>query len=218
MAIFVFDAYGTLFDVAAAARAHPALASHWQALAEDWRRKQLEYTWLRRIMDDHADFRTVTRDALDWALEAQGLGPDLAPDLMALYDQLHAFPEVPQVLGALGAGGHRLAILSNGTPAMLDSAVRAAGLDGVFEAVLSVEEIGAYKPDARVYDLACARLGVPAGDITFASSNGWDIAGAARFGFRTCWINRARAPIDRLPQRPAQVLPDLTGLLTLDAP
>jgi 2-haloacid dehalogenase len=218
MAVFVFDAYGTLFDVAAAARAHPALASHWQALAEDWRRKQLEYTWLRRIMDDHADFRTVTRDALDWALEARGLGPDLAPDLMALYDQLHAFPEVPQVLGALGAVGHRLAILSNGTPAMLDSAVRAAGLDGVFEAVLSVEEIGAYKPDARVYDLACARLGVAAGDITFASSNGWDIAGAARFGFRTCWINRARAPIDRLSHGPAHILSDLTGLLTLDAP
>lgn len=216
MAIFIFDAYGTLFDVAGAARAHAAVAAHWQALAEDWRRKQLEYTWLRRIMEAHADFRTVTAEALDWALEAQGLPPTLHPDLMALYDRLPAYPEVPEVLRSLATRGHRLAILSNGTPDMLASAVDAAGLGGLFEAVVSVEEIGCYKPDARVYALACARMGCTATDVTFASSNGWDIAGAARFGYQTCWINRARAPRDRLPAGPAHILPDLSGLLTLD--
>lgn len=212
MTVCVFDAYGTLFDVAAAARAHPALAAHWPALSEVWRRKQLEYSWLRRIMEAHADFRTVTADALDWALESQGLPADLGPELMALYDNLPAYPEVPAVLADLRDTGHRLAILSNGSPAMLDSAVRSAGLGSIFEAVISVEEIGVFKPDPRVYALACARLGCAAPEVLFVSSNGWDIAGASRFGFRTVWVNRAGLARDRLPNAPDHVLPDLSGL------
>ena len=213
MAVYVFDAYGTLFDVAAAARAHPALGAEWQGVAEDWRRKQLEYTWLRRIMDDHADFRIVTAQALDWALEARGLSPDLASDLMALYDSLAVYPEVPAVLAGLRAAGHGTAILSNGTPQMLDSAVQSAGISGLLDAVISVEDIGVYKPDARVYALACQRLACTAQDVVFVSSNGWDIAGAARFGFATMWVNRAGLPVDRLPHGPARILTDLTGLL-----
>lgn len=218
--LFVFDAYGTLFDVAGAARvaaAEPgagALADHWPRLAEDWRAKQLEYTWLRAIMGAHADFATVTADALDWALEARGLGTEraLRARLLALYDTLPPYPEVPAVLAALHAKGARLAILSNGSPGMLGAAMRSAGIDGWIEAALSVEEVGVFKPATQVYEMVEARLGVPAGQVMFVSSNGWDVAGAARFGFTTVWINRKAAPIDRLPHGPAHILPDLSRL------
>lgn len=216
----VFDAYGTLFDVQAAARraaAEPGfamIADLWPALAADWRAKQLEYTWLRTIMGAHADFATVTADALDWALEARGLGADraLRTRLLDLYDQLDAFPEVAGVLTALQAKGVARAILSNGSPRMLDRAVAAAGLSGAFDAVISVEEVARYKPDRTVYALVEAHLGVPPNRVMFASSNGWDIAGAARFGFTAIWINRAHAPVDRLSHCPARILPDLTPL------
>lgn len=219
-AAFVFDAYGTLFDVAAAARraaAEPggeALAGVWPKLAEDWRRKQLEYTWLRAVMDAHADFAEVTANALDWALEAQGLGADhgLRARLLALYDELEAYPEVPQMLRALAAKGARRAILSNGSPAMLASAVQAAGIGDLIEVAISVEEVGIFKPSSRVYGLVEAHLAVPPSQVMFVSSNGWDIAGAARFGFQTTWVNRAGLPIDRLPHVPAHILRDLTAL------
>lgn len=213
----VFDAYGTLFDVTAAARragaGNAALAQSWPALAENWRRKQLEYSWLRTISGAYADFATVTADALDWAMEAQGLNdPDLREELLALYDALDPFPEVAETLARLSERGMRLAILSNGSPAMLASAVNAAGLSGAFEAVLSVDSLRIFKPQAAVYALVGARLGTAPQQVLFASSNGWDIAGAARFGFHTAWVNRAAAPQDRLPQRPMHEIPDLTHL------
>lgn len=213
----VFDAYGTLFDVTAAARragaGNAALAQSWPALAENWRRKQLEYSWLRTISGAYADFATVTADALDWAMEAQGLNdPDLRAELLALYDALDPFPEVAETLARLSERGMRLAILSNGSPAMLASAVNAAGLSGAFEAVLSVDSLRMFKPQAAVYALVGARLGTAPQQVLFASSNGWDIAGAARFGFHTAWVNRAAAPQDRLPQRPMHEIPDLTHL------
>lgn len=213
----VFDAYGTLFDVTAAARragaGNAALVQSWPALAENWRRKQLEYSWLRTISGAYADFATVTADALDWAMEAQGLNdPDLREELLALYDALDPFPEVAETLARLSERGMRLAILSNGSPAMLASAVNAAGLSGAFEAVLSVDSLRMFKPQAAVYALVGARLGTAPQQVLFASSNGWDIAGAARFGFHTAWVNRAAAPQDRLPQRPMHEIPDLTHL------
>jgi 2-haloacid dehalogenase len=211
----VFDAYGTLFDVASAARrafaGDPVMAAAWPRLAEDWRRKQLEYSWLRAIMGQHADFRSVTADALDWALEAQGIGAD-RDRLMTLYDTCEAYPEVAPVLAALAARGLRCAILSNGTPAMLAAAIDAAGLGHAFEAVISVEEAGVFKPDARVYALATARLGLAPADIAFVSSNGWDAAGAALFGFRSLWVNRAGAPQERLPAAPVRTIADLSAL------
>lgn len=214
----VFDAYGTLFDVASAARRaladDPAMAAAWPRLAEDWRRKQLEYSWLRAIMGRHADFRVVTADALDWALAAQGLSADRAR-LMALYDTCAAFPEVPAMLAAVRARGLPSAILSNGSPAMLAAAIAAAGLDDAFAAVLSVEEAQVFKPDARVYALVPARLGVTAGETLFVSSNGWDAAGAALYGFRTVWVNRTGAPPDRLPAATDTVLTDLAALPTI---
>ena len=213
----VFDAYGTLFDIAAAARRAgaemPNLAPLWPRLAEEWRRKQLEYTWLRSLSGPYADFRSITAEALDWALAAQGIRDQaLHAHLMALYDKLDAFPDVPETLHRLKAGGLHLAILSNGTPDMLASAVQAAGLTGLFDAVLSVDPIRIYKPHASVYALVEPATGARPQEVLFASSNGWDIAGAARFGFATAWVNRMALPQDRLTHRPLHEIPDLSHL------
>ena len=218
MTAYVFDAYGTLFDVAGAAReaargpGGEAIAEAWPALAEHWRDRQLQYTWLRSLAGDHADFAQVTADALDWAMERMGIeGDALRARLLALYDTLPAYPEAADALAALRAAGHRTAILSNGTPAMLDAAVAASGL-GPFEAIVSAEEAGVFKIAPAVYDLVEARLGVPPGAVTFVSSNGWDAAGAAAYGFHAVWVNRRGEPVERLPGRPARIVPDLSGL------
>lgn len=216
----VFDAYGTLFDVAAAARQaaedpdNAALRPHWQALAGHWRLKQLQYSWLRAITGAHTDFWQVTGEGLDWALEAVGLAGDavLRQRLLDLYWQLQAYPEVPAMLRALKDAGLETAILSNGSPDMLDGAVRSAGLGDVLDDVLSVESVGIFKPDRRVYDLVGQRFGCPPDAVLFVSSNGWDAAAAAGYGFRTAWVNRAGEPVDRLPWTPDHILSDLTGI------
>lgn len=216
---YVFDAYGTLFDVNAAAQAaarepeHAALQAVWPKLAFDWRRKQLEYSWLRAVADRHCDFWSVTEDGLDWALEAQGLtDPATRKRLLELYWELAAFPEVPAMLAALKAAGKQTAILSNGSPAMLEAAVQSAGIGKQLDAVLSVESVGVFKPHAKVYDMVQDRFGCAREEVLFVSSNGWDIAGAADYGFRTAWVNRAGAPVDRLFGRPHHILKDLTTI------
>jgi len=221
----IFDAYGTLFDVAAAARlaaAEPrraALAAVWTRLAYDWRRKQLEYSWLRAVMGRHADFWTVTEDALDWALEANGLAdPELRPRLLALYRELPAYAEVPTTLAALKARGLATAILSNGSPPMLAAAVASAGIGSLLDDVLSVESVGVFKPDARVYGLVTERFGCARDEVLFVSSNGWDAAAAASYGFRTAWVNRAGLPVERLTARPQHEIPDLTPIPDLARP
>jgi 2-haloacid dehalogenase len=218
----VFDAYGTLFDIAAPARraaaTRPDLAPIWPKLSEDWRRKQLEYTWLRSITGAYADFAQITAEALDWAMEAQHLtDPALRRDLLALYDALDAFPEVPETLRLMKSRGLHLAILSNGTPAMLASAQAAAGLTGLIDTTLSVESVRIYKPHASVYALVQSHTGARPQNVLFVSSNGWDIAGAARFGFRTAWVNRTGTPQDRLPDGPLHEIPDLAHLPRLIA-
>jgi len=226
VALCVFDAYGTLFDVDAAARvaasepSGAALAAHWPHLAADWRRKQLEYTWLRSLAGAHVDFWQVTQDALDWALEAAKLDdPSLRARLLDLYRRLAPFPEVPQVLRTLQDKGVRLAILSNGSEPMLADAVASAGLSGEFDAVLSVDAVGIFKPAPAVYDMVGARFGLTPAEVLFVSSNGWDICSGAAYGFRTLWVNRAGAPLDRLhgaPEHAAsdlRALPDLIGRL-----
>ncbi|WP_363320377.1 haloacid dehalogenase type II [Roseinatronobacter sp.] len=219
VALCVFDAYGTLFDVDAAARraaSEPgagALAAHWPTLSADWRRKQLEYTWLRSLAGAYVDFWQVTQDALDWALDAAGLDdPALRARLLDLYLRLDPFEEVPQVLNALQGQGVRLAILSNGSSGMLSEAVTSAGLDGVFDAVLSVDEVGIYKPAPAVYDMVGARFGIAPKEVLFVSSNGWDICSGAAYGLRTLWVNRASAPQDRLHGAPEHVARDLRAL------
>lgn len=215
----VFDAYGTLFDVDAAARiaagepGAESWAEHWPKLAADWRKKQLEYTWLRAVAGHHTDFWQVTQDGLDWALEAAGLNdPALRERLLALYWQLDAFPEVPAMLHALAAQGQRLAILSNGSPGMLEGAVRSAGLEGLFSALLSVESTGVFKPHRSVYDLVGQHLDVAPDEVLFVSSNGWDACSGAAYGFTTAWVNRACAPMDRLFGQPHHVLDTLANL------
>lgn len=192
----VFDAYGTLFDVHSAVMRHAtAVGPAAAALSNTWRLKQLEYSWMRSLMRRHADFWTVTGEALDVAMAAAGLSDAaLRERLLEAYLSLDAYPEVPGVLDRLNAAGLRCAVLSNGSPEMLRSAVGSAGLAGRLEAVLSVEEVGIYKPDPRVYQLAVDRLGVPAAQISFQSSNVWDAAGAAAFGFQVVWINRGAQP------------------------
>lgn len=213
----VFDAYGTLFDVAAAARtaaAEPgrdALAERWQKIANDWRLKQLQYTWLRAVTGDHADFWAVTKDGLDYALEAAGLHTDaeLRERLLSLYWELEAYAEVPAMLADLKADGCATAILSNGSPDMLSGAVDSAGLRELLDDIISVEDVGIFKPADAVYQLAPDRFNCANHEILFVSSNGWDAAGAAGFGFQTLWVNRAGDPMDRLPARPQFTRPDL---------
>jgi 2-haloacid dehalogenase len=216
----VFDAYGTLFDVAAAAReaaAEPggeALAKSWPALAAQWRSKQLQYTWLRAVTGDHTDFWTVTQDGLDWALEANGLDGDAAlrERLLQLYWELSAFAEVPAMLTKLKKMGLQTAILSNGSPPMLDGAVKSAGLGDLLDDVLSVESVGIFKPAPQVYELVTKRFECDRSQVLFVSSNGWDAACAAAFGFVTAWVNRAGDPMDRLPGIPQHQLTDLTTI------
>ena len=188
----VFDAYGTLFDYAsAAARCRDVLSDRLDELNALWRDKQLQYTWLRAVQGRHADFWQVTGDALDFALETLGLGDArLRTRLMDLYLTLDAFPEVPKMLQRLKAAGVQTAILSNGTPDMLDAAVSNAGIGELLDAVLSVEAVGVYKPHPKVYHLAVDRFGIPASAISFQSSNAWDAYAASAFGLRVVWCNR----------------------------
>lgn len=216
----IFDAYGTLFDVAAAAReaanepGREDFARHWPKVAEHWRHKQLQYTWLRAITDAHTDFWKVTRDGLDWALEANGLQADtgLRERLLQLYWELSAYPEVPAMLAALKKQGLNTAILSNGSPDMLMGAVASAGIAPWLDDVLSVEDVGVFKPADAVYELVTKRFSCPRDAVLFVSSNGWDAAGASGFGFVTAWVNRAGEPVDRLPWTPAHILSDLTTI------
>jgi len=216
----IFDAYGTLFDVGAAAReaaAEPGredFAAHWPDIARDWRLKQLQYSWLRAITGDYCDFWQVTQDGLDWALEAAGLAGDaeLRARLLQLYWELSAYAEVPQMLGALKAQAMNTAILSNGSPDMLAGAVQSAGIGDLLDDVLSVQSVSIFKPARIVYDLVGARFGCRPEQVLFVSSNGWDAAAAAAYGFRTAWVNRMSEPVDRLPARPDHLLSDLTGI------
>jgi 2-haloacid dehalogenase len=210
----VFDAYGTLFDTASAAqRCADALGETAPRLAALWRDKQLQYSWLRAVQDRHADFWQVTGDALDFALDALDIADgDLRERLMRLYLTLDAYPEVPAALRQLRDGGLATAILSNGSPAMLAAAVEHAGLADLFDHVLSVEEVGAYKPHPKVYQLACDRLGVAADAIAFVSSNGWDAWGASAFGMHAIWCNRLSLTRERLPGSPDRDIRSLAEL------
>ncbi len=210
----VFDAYGTLFDVhSAAAKLADRIGSNSEALSNLWRQKQLEYTWLRALMPAHADFWKVTGDALDFAMEAYGLtSQELRDDLMELYLRLDAYAEVPDCLTRLKDAGIATAILSNGEPRMLESAVESAGIANLLDHNLSVEEVGVFKPHPKVYQLAVDRLGVQADEICFVSTNAWDAAGAANFGFAVCWLNRFAKQRERLPGEPKAIIQTLDEL------
>lgn len=224
-ALVVFDAYGTLFDVSAAARraaqapGRAAFAAQHEDLARIWREKQIGYSWWRAVTGAYTSFWQVTGDALDYALAETGLNGDaeLRASLMDLYHRLEAYAEVPAVLGTLRRQKTRTAILSNGSPDMLQAATASAGIEELFDAVLSVEAVGTFKPSARVYDLVGATFDVGLKDVLFVSSNGWDIAAAAGYGFDTAWVNRAGLPCDRLPHAPMREIRDLTPVPAIAA-
>ena len=216
LAALVFDAYGTLFDVhSVVERCERRFPGRGAELSRLWRTKQLEYSWLRSLMGRHEDFWRLTAGALSFACRSLELEcpEEIHADLMAAYLRLEAFPEVKGALADLK--GIPLAILSNGAPEMLRAVVESQGLADVFTAVISVEEAGIFKPHPSVYALAPERLGVPAERIGFVSANGWDVAGAASFGLRALWINRAGSPAEDLPGRPFRVLRSLDELPSL---
>jgi 2-haloacid dehalogenase len=209
----VFDAYGTLFDVHSAVGRHTDRLPDSSAVSMLWRTKQLEYTWLRSLMDRYVDFWQITQDALDFALNTYRVADAaLKDDLMQAYLELSCYPEVPAVLNELKSRGFRCAVLSNGSPEMLGSAVKNSGLDDVFDAVISIDAIGIYKPDPRVYQMAVDQLGVSPSEIAFQSSNAWDAAGAGAVGFKVAWINRFGQQPERLGIVADAELKDLTAL------
>jgi 2-haloacid dehalogenase len=216
----VFDAYGTLFDFAsAAARCQDVPDQKLGALTSLWRERQLQYTWLRSLQGDYADFWQVTGDALAFALDSLDIAsPALHGQLMDLYLTPAPFPEVPSVLAQLRQAGFRTAVLSNGSPAMLDSAVRAAGLSELFDVVLSADAVKVFKPHPRVYAYGLEQLGLRADQVSFQSSNAWDAYGASHFGLRVAWCNRYNHRAERLPGAPDFEIRDLSELPGLLGP
>ena len=212
--VCVFDAYGTLFDVNSAARQlQDVLGEKWQTLADVWRTKQLQYTWLRSLMAKHADFWQVTGDALDFAMSTVKLDDaGLRERLMQLYMKLTAYPEVKEVLTALKAGGKKLAILSNGAPKMLAAAVQNAGIEQLLDGVLSVEDVGIYKPHPSVYRMVIERFNLSPTRVCFVSSNAWDAHAAKAFGFSVAWCNRFGQQRERIPSAPDAEIKTLSEL------
>ena len=215
--VFVFDAYGTLFDVHAAVRKHAAkIGPDSIAFSETWRQKQLEYSWVRSLMGRYRDFWSLTEESLDFAFaKFDSADRNCRTELLEAYHKLDCYPEVPQVLKELKNQGGKLAILSNGSPSMLEGAVSAAGLTGILDEVISVDEIGRFKADPQVYEIVTTRFRIYPDAVSFQSSNRWDIAGATAFGFRTVWINRTGQPDEYADLSPTAILTDLKGLTDL---
>ena len=216
----VFDAYGTLFDVNAAARIaanepnREVFKEVWPSVSSIWRMKQLQYTWLRSMTGSYIDFWSITQNSLDFALETHDLQNhlELKERLLALYWELQPYAEVSQMLKELKKNGIKTAILSNGSPEMLSGAVKSSNLDEDIDEIISVETVKVFKPSAQVYKQVEHIIGCSKSDVLFVSSNGWDIAGAAGFGFKTAWVNRLQDPIDRLPHKPMHIVEDLTSI------
>jgi 2-haloacid dehalogenase len=213
-AAYVFDAYGTLFDVHAAVRKHAgAMGPDGQAFSDLWRAKQLEYSWIRTLMGTHTDFWTLTEQSLDYAFARfPSADRTLRAALLDAYWHLDCYPEVPAVLKDLKHRGARIAILSNGTPQMLQSAVKKAGLDLIIDDIFSVETVRAFKTSPAVYDMVTTTYRLYPNAVSFQSSNRWDVAGATKFGFRTVWINRNDMPDEYADFGPALILPSLESL------
>ncbi len=215
--VCVFDAYGTLFDVHSAAAAHTGrLGEHESAVSELWRAKQLQYTWLLSLMNVYEDFWTVTQNALDYSLASCGIqDAELRDDLMNAYLRLSCYEEVIEVLKALRAHGIKTAVLSNGSPAMLESVVRYTGIAEHLDACLSADEKKIYKPASTVYQIPCDLFGIKPFQISFQSSNCWDAIGGANFGYQVAWCNRFEQPLDRLPRIPQAEIKNLRELLPI---
>ena len=195
----IFDAYGTLFDVnSAAEKCKDKIGNKWESFANYWRTTQLEYTWLRSLMDRHKDFWQVTEDSLDKSMNAFKIESSMRSELLNLYKILSTFPEVKDVLNNLKKKDYKLAILSNGTPSLLNELVKSNNLDNIFDDIFSIEEVGIYKPDSRVYDLPINNYQIQKNEVAFLSANTWDVSGGGNYGYNSVWVNRNNNIFDNL--------------------
>ena len=212
----IFDAYGTLFDVnSAAEKCKDKIGDKWESFANFWRTTQLEYTWLRSLMKRHKDFWQITEDSLDKSMKAFSIDPSMKNELMNLYKVLTPFKEVPETLKKLKGKNFKLAILSNGTPSLLDELVKSNNLDKLFDDIFSIEEVGIYKPDSRVYDLPIKKYKIKNSEVMFLSANTWDVSGGGNYGYQSIWVNRNNNIFDNLDFNPSNQIKDLTELVNL---
>ena len=214
--VIIFDAYGTLFDVnSAAEKCKEKIGDKWESFANYWRTTQLEYTWLRSLMKRHKDFWEVTEDSLDKSLLTFKIDPNMRSELLNLYKILNTFPEVKKVLKILKEKNYKISILSNGTPDLLDGLVKSNNLEKMFDDIFSIEEVGIYKPDAKVYDMPIKKYKVEKNEVAFLSANTWDVSGAGNFGLNAIWVNRNKNIFDKLDYIPHNEINNLNELLKL---
>ena len=214
--VIIFDAYGTLFDVnSAAEKCKEKIGDKWEGFANYWRTTQLEYTWLRSLMKRHKDFWQVTEDSLDKSLLAFKIDPNMRSELLNLYKILNTFPEVKEVLKNLKEKEYKISILSNGTPDLLDGLVKSNNLEKMFDDIFSIETVGIYKPDEKVYKIPIDKYKVTKNEVAFLSANTWDVSGAGNFGFNSIWVNRNENIFDKLDYIPHNEVNNLREILKL---
>jgi len=212
----IFDAYGTLFDVnSAAEKCKDKIGDKWEGFANFWRTTQLEYTWLRSLMKRHKDFWQVTEDSLDKSMNAFNIDKSMRSELLDLYKILNTFPEVKDVLNKLKEKNYKLSILSNGTPALLNELVKSNNLENIFDDIFSIEEVGIYKPDSRVYDLPVKKYQIQKNEVTFLSANTWDVSGSGNYGYNAIWVNRNNNIFDNLDYKPKKEIKNIKKLLDI---
>ena len=212
----IFDAYGTLFDVnSAAEKCKDKIGDKWEGFANYWRTTQLEYTWLRSLMKRHKDFWQITEDSLDKSMMAFNINPKMKDELLNLYKVLSPFQEVPETLKTLKEKNFKLAILSNGTPSLLNQLVKSNNLDNLFDDLFSIEEVKIYKPDSKVYDLPIKKYEIKKNEVAFLSANTWDVSGAGNYGYNAIWVNRNNNIFDYLDYKPNNQIKSLTELTSL---
>ena len=212
----IFDAYGTLFDVnSAAEKCKDKIGDKWERFANFWRTTQLEYTWLRSLMDRHKDFWQITEDSLDKSMKAFNIDPSMRNELLNLYKILSPYKEVPDTLKALREKKFKLAILSNGTPSLLDELVKSNHLNNLFDDIFSIEQVGVYKPSSRVYDMPIKKYNIKKSEVAFLSANTWDVSGGGNYGYQSIWVNRNNNIFDNLDFKPKYQITDLNKLTQL---
>ena len=212
----IFDAYGTLFDVnSAAEKCKDKIGDKWEDFANYWRTTQLEYTWLRSLMNRHKDFWQVTEDSLDKSMKAFKINLAMRNELLNLYKKLSTFPEVKGALNDLKKKNYKISILSNGTPALLNELVSSNNLDNFFDDIFSIEEVGIYKPDSKVYNLPIKKYQIKKDEVAFLSANTWDVSGGGNFGYNSIWVNRNKNIFDNLDYKPKNEVKNLTQLLDI---
>ena len=212
----IFDAYGTLFDInSAAEKCKDKIGDKWEGFANYWRTTQLEYTWLRSLMKRHKDFWQITEDSLDKSMNAFNINKSMRSELLNLYKTLNTFPEVKDVLNKLKEKNYKLAILSNGTPSLLNELVKSNNIKNIFDNIFSIEDVGVYKPDSRVYDIPTKKYQIQKNEVAFLSANTWDVSGGGNYGYNAIWVNRNNNIFDNLDYKAKNEVKNLNHLLDI---